>query len=715
MKTSYNKYFLTVIQKDYIVTAFITLGIIYTLLALSPSSYSIVLKDYLNIQNSEPYLFKAKPIRSDEWAVWTPYLQATANNDFERFNETSIYKEDLRNFNSLPLFDWALIFKPQYWLFVVADPAYAFSFYHSFIYVAFILGYYLLFIAFGFKKSWSIGASIILLFSSCGVTWWTTLGPTWAFFPWVILVFLKKMPPTLKIFSITWVTTTWLLSHLYPPAIISLAFVGCGMILTFNRKSLNLYNIRSSSIGTIIGILISYLYLSDIIYAMSTTIYPGDRTSSGGTVPFEMWLSHFFPHFIYSGFHDLINRNVCEVSVASSYLAVLIMFFIDYKKLRQNPTLVINLQYTYILITSFIVMSCWMLFPIPYDIGKYLLWNKVPPERMTFASGLLLMTILLSILRFMPISLSQNRYYHFSWMILVVFLISKFGISKSILDLTHWDDFIILVPLGILIYYRKQFKDMALILISSAAIANILAFGSFNPIQSSIPIFQIPENSLTKELHQIQFSHPKSWLAIPGYPGSVLNGLGFQSASHVLVSPKLEFFRNLYPEMPESNFNQTFNRYAHIQLEQINTPYSPQADVVRVPISKINPDLHKPVSTIIALENTISIGGAIDRVFVEKDKTIITGWGWLSNINNNSTVQIIGNNINTNATITRSIRLDVEVAHNNSELVMPGFTLTILKNMQKNQICLITQDTKFGSHLLTAPNSTYCDKFKKPK
>jgi len=298
-------------------------------------------------------------------------------------------------------------------------------------------------------------------------------------------------------------------------------------------------------------------------------------------------------------------------------------------------------------------------------------------------------------------------------MILVVFLISKFGLSKSILDLVYWDDFLILIPLGILIFFRAWFKDRVFILISSATIANMLAFGSFNPIQSSIPIFHIPENPLIKELHQIQSSHPKDWLAIPGFPGAILNGLGFQSLSHVLVSPKLEFFRELFPNLPESDFNQIFNRYAHVQLHPIDTPSSPQADVIRIPLSKLNPDLHKRVFTVASLEDTILIGGVIDNILVEKDKTTIIGWGWFSDVDGDSAIQIVGDFVNGNATMTRSIRLDVETVHNNPALVMPGFTLTISKGIPADQICLITLDAKFGTRLLVDAhsNSTYCNKY----
>ena len=80
-------------------------------LAWTPSSYGALL-DTLGASGEGLVVGEPREIRSDEWAVWTPYIQATVNNDFQRINETSIYREDLRNFNGLPLLDWALFFKP---------------------------------------------------------------------------------------------------------------------------------------------------------------------------------------------------------------------------------------------------------------------------------------------------------------------------------------------------------------------------------------------------------------------------------------------------------------------------------------------------------------------------------------------------------------------------------------------------------------------------
>jgi hypothetical protein len=83
------------------------------------------------------YLGHARFLRTDEWAMWTPYIQATVNNGFHRFNLTSIYGEDLRNFNIVPLWDWGLIFKPEMWSFFVLDPAWAFSIFHVSLMAAF--------------------------------------------------------------------------------------------------------------------------------------------------------------------------------------------------------------------------------------------------------------------------------------------------------------------------------------------------------------------------------------------------------------------------------------------------------------------------------------------------------------------------------------------------------------------------------------------------
>lgn len=154
----------------------------YVIAALTPSSYASALRLFEDQPHSIS-LGEPQEIRSDEWAVWTPYMQAAVRNQFGRYNLTSPYHEDLRNLNPLPLKDWGLIFKPYFWPFLVVSPAYAYSFFFAFQIFAFIYGYRRLFRRIGISDELAIGGALLLFF--CGYTqyWWTTLGPSLSFFP----------------------------------------------------------------------------------------------------------------------------------------------------------------------------------------------------------------------------------------------------------------------------------------------------------------------------------------------------------------------------------------------------------------------------------------------------------------------------------------------------------------------------------------------------
>ena len=122
-------------------------GLVYTACKMTPSSYGAALAFILAPQDG-PTLGVSRPIRSDEWAILTPQVQAAVRNHFQRFNETSFYREDMRNYFMPPLKDWGLIFRPESWLFFGTSPALAFSAYWAFFMGLFIAGYYLMSLSF---------------------------------------------------------------------------------------------------------------------------------------------------------------------------------------------------------------------------------------------------------------------------------------------------------------------------------------------------------------------------------------------------------------------------------------------------------------------------------------------------------------------------------------------------------------------------------------
>jgi hypothetical protein len=106
-------------------------ALIYCSLRLSPSSYSLILKENFKIEDSGLLWGTPRNIRSDEWSHSTPWTQAVVNNRFQRYNSYSPYHEDFRTVFPMPIWDWALVFKPYFLTYFLGPPDVAFSFYCS--------------------------------------------------------------------------------------------------------------------------------------------------------------------------------------------------------------------------------------------------------------------------------------------------------------------------------------------------------------------------------------------------------------------------------------------------------------------------------------------------------------------------------------------------------------------------------------------------------
>src|ERR1700693_1236818 len=96
-----------------LVISLLVAGVVYIGNAWSPSSYAIVLRT-VAADDDGLVAGQPRPIRSDEWAVLTPFTQVAVLNGFQRFHASAIGTEDLRMVYSLPIFDWGIIFKPAF-------------------------------------------------------------------------------------------------------------------------------------------------------------------------------------------------------------------------------------------------------------------------------------------------------------------------------------------------------------------------------------------------------------------------------------------------------------------------------------------------------------------------------------------------------------------------------------------------------------------------
>ena len=153
----------------------------------SPSSYAIVLQE-LGVADTGVVAGVPRVERGDEFAWQTPLLQMTLRSGFQRFDRTPPYFEDLRTLYAMPIVDWALVFKPQFWLFFVAPPAIAYSFYH-FLLIAHVRGrLHAAVRSLGGRQLDSLLMALVLFFSSYTQYWWDGAANFFfPFFPWIVL------------------------------------------------------------------------------------------------------------------------------------------------------------------------------------------------------------------------------------------------------------------------------------------------------------------------------------------------------------------------------------------------------------------------------------------------------------------------------------------------------------------------------------------------
>ncbi|MGR5058273.1 DUF7657 domain-containing protein [Vibrio rotiferianus] len=713
-----------------------------TVFAITPSSYGIVLE--LFGYKGEGLLWASpRMIRSDEWVVWTPYMQMAVLNGFERFNELSVYHQDLRGFNALPLWDWALVFKPLMWPFWIFEPARAFALHHGLIIVAFLLGWKRLaskcledFVDDTKARGiYSALFALTLFFTGFVQFWWTTLGPVLALSSWLLLVVLEWKHSVYHYFKLTFVAVVWLLSHTYPPVIISVAYFG--VLLLFIHQSdwwkRSLPQLCFTAIACLFAVAITLFYYKDIIPAMMGTVYPGQRVSVGGQSEWLLWLSTIVPFLTHSNFDNLIGLNICEVGAIASLLPVATAFFVtpDTTKPLVKRALACSL-------ILFGVATAWMLLPVPSFLAKIMLLDQIPSNRMVFLSGLVINYLSLVVLVTGTIRLTPLR-------VLLFLSFFVFSVSlPSILSLIPWGkkslfELSALLVLGIWCFFAFKkgalsHQKGALAILLIALLPNALSYSWFNPAQTAFPIFELHNKPEVKSLASTAYpieritgavehddgAHSSNkrdkWVVSRDYPGAILSGLGMNSFTTVLIQPKIPFFAKMYPELSDEALNVTFNRYAHIMLSNsVDVPEATSPDVVTVPIVDVLPsksylnaheelkfvDLTYETGQSAQFSSTSSRSGSIDVVSLKENEMLIQGWA------PSERIDLIGQFDKDDILFARSVfRPDVARALNDKRLAYSGFEIYVqnidkyLSKLDNSGLCIVSKSSLFGDVVL---------------
>jgi hypothetical protein len=684
-------------------------GIIYSCLGLTPSSYGVVLSQ-IGAPEEGPVFGVARGIRADEWAGATPFFQVVVRNGFSRENTSSFYQEDLRSFYLLPLKDWSLVFKPELWPFFVIPPANAYAFYYAVLMCGFLAGYFLLFRQVGLDSFVSAAVAVLLYFSGFTQFWWTSFASLVAGLPWVLLILLVPMRWWLKALLFSWVMPVVVFSFVYPTFFAEFGFAGIVLMLAI-RPALfrSPRELAAFAIGCVVTGAVFYAYYHDLLHIMRNTWYPGRRIGLPGEATVEAVLSQIFPFLTFSmrTYENLVGINVCEIGAVGSFLPLLTLCLASPKSPGVNWFL---RQGLVVIFAALSLITIWQITPAPRWIGHLLFWDHANSGRLLFISGLLLTVASVLIWRDKLLSPTRLRIAIFVAVGPVLSLILKIAIFHIAPANLKMD--IGLCVLGVL-------AGVAACLISSATarlqfllgaivLMNVIAFGRFNPLQSAVPIFQLPETDMMIRLRNTEAATPGRVLVLPQFFGATLNGLGFRSVSHTLLAPSLPVFRKYFPSMDAARFDFTFNRYAHINVRDIPLPQVSDLFIIDVPYQAFA--LARHARTLILDVNShkdcsIQRGGAIEHVNAEGNQFTIEGWAPWKGEDATQELRVTSARTLRAGPLLTIKRPDLSESNKDYSYTRSGFQLQLSSTdgrpIQADEIVLVARNTNQGLAELT--------------
>ena len=681
--------------------AFLSICIVYVSAAWTPSHASLALS-WLGFSDTGLIAGSADPARGDDFMVSTPLIRNVVGNRFAQTDAVSPYKESFRSFVASPTRDWSLAFKPQFWGFLVLPPANALSFCFFFFYASFAIGYLLLLRRLGVPAGIALIVSLTLLSSQLPQVWWTQRAALYAFAPWPMLAFLSRRPWYIRLPALTCATATWLLGDFYPPAIIGNGFAWAILILAFAREETarRVWGTRllPAMLALGLGIGLVWLYFSDLIPAVAGTIYPGHRISGGGEVPWVMLLAHLLPNVATLGYRPLIGpSNVCEVGVVGTFLPLIVVIFADHRSLL--AWLRGNKASTAFWLAGLGLMLAWMAFPIPAEYGMPFLWHRSRSGAMLWGFGLLL-TIGLAILATqVEFRFTARRAAIFAAIIAAAWVTSKtlllspgseaaIAVNGPALKAlrSRCYDLHVLVPLAFLAALHavrprwvKARLRPALLLCSLLALA--ATFGRFNPLQSAEAIMTRQTTPILEAAKELAAANPHGWAAVHGQHGVILNAFGVPSIGLTLFRPEFAFFRKLYPDMPDDEFNRIFNRYSNLLLSYRPRPWLPRPDIIALPIFDVGTVL--PVAIADGLPPSEDRRGNVDRVeeSIEgsRHRLVLFGWAPFAGIAPPQALSVHASSGRIlSARAVRETRIDIGAALKNPAYDNAGYALELV-------------------------------------
>ena len=558
-----------------------------TFFEIHGSSISVYANILEHNELSDIIFGKYRPIRSDEWLVFTPFAFSQYFTNFSLISDI-VRGAPTNMFMTYGQAVWhpAIIFRPAQigYLFFDTGSGLAF-FWTSRLIILFLVSFEFARLFLQVDKKFSVIYAIMIAFSPLAQWWWSvnSIAEILAAGQGVVVcwkLYLEHEENRKRFLYATGFlyAAGVFIFGIYPAWQVSFGYVFlfCLIAVSFQQKN-SLQSLWRDKFFWIFGTLIMLtpiihaVYISrDMIELQMATEYPGRRFTTGGGWSLSTTLIAFFMYGadIIVPFKSMINLFTNECEAASFFtmapLGWLMFFYLRFK------------------LTVTILFFVWEFTNIPAWLAKFSFMSMATNNRVRSAIDFAQL-----IMVFRGLTLIKNFPSPFVRLVLaeVIAILSVigmyhafpewFGIKKgfSVFAFTSLSIFLILSPMN-----KKNFAVLAILMLGIGA--------TINPVNKGVDvIYKMPVGQKISEI--VQQDKKSLWLVVD--EGVTLNDFpimfGAPTINSVNVYPVLERWKKLDPE---EKYFKIYNRYAHIIVNLKKEPtaiMAPRADFINLDLN----------------------------------------------------------------------------------------------------------------------------------
>lgn len=341
-----------------------------------------------------------RAIRSDEWAVFTPFIITQQRTGFPLQNHQIGIGNSTLCIN-VPCKHFTTLFRPQFIAFFILPLEYAYSFFWNMKIFGCLIGLFLLFrILTGNKFGLSLAGSVLLLSSSFTQWWFSVYIPELFLGFSAILIgafywtFGQNRKEIIVGMVLAFYFSIYFATIFYPPFQIQVAFTGIliytGIVFT-NRQAAFKKKYRCIQ-GTALFIAIAtftvlmFYYLKDlreVLITVMQTEYPGKRITHGGSGYLHHMISGYWSYYFRETRFPSCFGNTCEATNFFYITPIIIPYFLIIKrKISWNATVFLLSVYGLILLS-------WYFIGLPAFLSLPFQLHRIPEVRTYIGLGLI--------------------------------------------------------------------------------------------------------------------------------------------------------------------------------------------------------------------------------------------------------------------------------------------------------------------------------------